>query len=402
MANLVLGPSGGNGGHAFEGYTIPDGAKVQEIRVNAGFYVDGLQLTCVDAGGTVIELSHLGGGSGFRHTITLDADEYLTGISGRSGRYIDSIRFHTNKRVTDSIGGRGGENEYHFEAAANGEVAGLFGRADWYMDSLGVVLRDRVVAASAAPAAAPGAAPVKAAKSTKAAAPKAESKAPAAKAAPEKTVAVKAAPAKTSKAAKVQAVEAAAPAAVPAVAAAAAKPASKSRKKSAPESELVAIPDSGPVAPAAPDLVGIPDSGTVTPAAPDLVGIPQSGPVDAAAPEYVGIPGSPKVEVESAAIAAGTRATAVDLGAAPQTDDLTKIEGIGPKIAQVLADAGIATFAALAGTSAGRLREILNAAGSRYRITDPTTWPEQAAHAAAGDWDKFNELVAKLKAGKRV
>ena len=156
MANLVLGPTGGNGGHAFEDYAIPAGAKVQEIRVNAGFYVDGLQLICVDAMGAVVELPHLGGMSGFRHTITLDADEYLTGISGRSGRYIDSIRFHTNKRVTDSIGGRGGENEYHFEAAANGEVASLFGRADWYMDQLGVVLRDRAAAAAAQPGAGKG------------------------------------------------------------------------------------------------------------------------------------------------------------------------------------------------------------------------------------------------------
>ena len=398
MANLVLGPSGGNGGHAFEGYTIPDGAKVQEIRVNAGFYVDGLQLICVDAAGTVIELSHLGGKSGFRHTITLDADEYLTGISGRSGRYIDSIRFHTNKRVTDSIGGRGGENEYHFEAATNGEVAGFFGRADWYLDSLGVVLRDRAVAAGAAAsvAAASSASPVKAAKTTKAAAPKAEPKAAATKAAATKAAATKVAPAKATPA------KAEVPPAVAPVAAAAAKPASKSRKKAAPESELVAIPDSGPVAPAAPDLVAIPDSGAVTPGAPDLVGIPGSGPVDAVAPEYVGIPDSPQVEVESAAIAAGTRAAIIDVGAAPQADDLTKIEGIGPKIAQVLADAGITTFAVLAGTSAGRLREILNAAGSRYRITDPTTWPEQAAHAAAGDWDKFNELVSRLKAGKRA
>ena len=392
MANLVLGPSGGNGGHAFEDYTIPAGAKVQEIRVNAGFYVDGLQLICVDAGGTVVELPHLGGGSGFRHTITLDADEYLTGISGRSGRYIDSIRFHTNKRVTDSIGGRGGDNEYHFEAAANGEIAALFGRADWYMDQLGVVLRDRVVPGSAIASAA--AAPVKAAKAAKAAAPQAEPKAAATKAAATKAAPAKATPAKPAKAEV-------APAAAP-VAAAAAKPASKSRKKTAPESELVAIPDSGPVAPAAPDLVAIPDSGSVTPAAPDLIGIPESGPVDATAPEYVGIPGSPKVEVESAAIAAGARAATINVGAAGQADDLTKIEGIGPKIAQVLADAGITTFAALAGTSAGRLREILNAAGSRYRITDPTTWPEQAAHAAAGEWDKFNDLVVKLKAGKRV
>jgi predicted flap endonuclease-1-like 5' DNA nuclease len=378
MANLVLGPSGGNGGHAFEDYTIPPGAKVQEIRVNAGFYVDGLQLICVDPAGAVIELPHLGGGSGFRHTITLEAGEYLTGISGRSGRYIDSIRFHTNKRVTDSIGGRGGENEYHFEAAANAEVAGLFGRADWYMDQLGVVLRDRVAAAGAAAAAVPSAAPVKAVKSTKAAAPKAEASAPAAKPAPEKAApkaaATKAAPAE---AAKAQAVPAAVPAAAPVAAAAAAKPAGKSRKKTAPESDLVGVPDSA-AAPAAPDLVAVPESGAVAPAAPDLVGVPESGPVDATAPKYVGVPDS------------------------PQADDLTKIEGIGPKIAQVLADAGITTFAALANTSAGRLREILNAAGSRYRITDPTTWPEQAGHAARGDWDKFNDLVGQLKAGKRA
>src|SRR5262245_5663656 len=120
MADLVLGPSGGNGGQAFEGYAIPTGAKIQEIRVNAGLYVDGLQLICVDATGKVIELPHLGGKGGFHHTITLDADEYLTGISGRSGRYIDSICFHTNKRTTDSVGGHGGENEYHYEAATNG------------------------------------------------------------------------------------------------------------------------------------------------------------------------------------------------------------------------------------------------------------------------------------------
>ena len=138
------------------------------------------------------------------------------------------------------------------------------------------------------------------------------------------------------------------------------------------------------MAPAAPDLVAVPDSGAVAPAAPDLVAVPASSAVDAAAPKYVGVPDSPKVEL------------------AAQADDLTKIEGIGPKIAQVLADAGITTFAALASTPAGSLRETLNAAGSRYRITDPTTWPEQAGYAARGEWDAFNDLVGRLKAGKRA
>ena len=165
---------------------------------------------------------------------------------------------------------------------------------------------------------------------------------------------------------------------------------------------MVAIPESAPVTPPAPDLVAIPDSGPVTPAAPDLVGIPQSGPVDATTPELVGIPDSAPIEVDSASMVAGTRTGSVDLGATSQVDDLIKIEGIGPKIVQVLADAGITTFAALATTPAARLREILNAAGNRYRITDPSTWPEQAALAARGDWGAFNELVAKLKAGKRA
>jgi predicted flap endonuclease-1-like 5' DNA nuclease len=356
MANLVLGPSGGNGGHAFEEYTIPAGVKVQAIRVNAGFYVDGLQLICVDAIGAVIALPHLGGRGGFRHTITLDEGEYLTGISGRSGRYIDSIRFHTNKRVTDSIGGHGGENEYHFEAAANGEVAGFFGRADWYIDQLGVVLRNRAAAASPTPAKGPA---TKVA-ATKAAAPKSEASASAAT--------KKAAPANETKATKAKPAPAAAPAA--AATTPAAKPASKSRKKMATESELLAVPDSPPVVSAAPDLVGVPDSKAV----------------DASAPEYVGVPGATKIEA----------------GAVAAADDLTKIEGIGPKISQVLADAGITTFAALASTSPERLREILNAAGNRYRISDPMTWPEQAGHAARGDWGTFNELVGRLKAGRRV
>jgi predicted flap endonuclease-1-like 5' DNA nuclease len=370
MADLVLGPSGGNGGHEFDGYAIPAGAKVHEIRVNAGFYVDGLQLVCIDSMGAVQELPHLGGKGGLHHTITLDADEYLTGVSGRSGRYLDSIRFHTNKRTTDAIGGPGGENEFHFEAAANGEVAGFFGRADWYVDRLGVIVRDRIWRQSTS---VPVSTPAASMATT-----------------PEATTA-----AKSRK--KSAAVESVAPASG-VTASSAAKPATKSRKKTAPDTDLVALPDAPPVSPPAPDLIGIPNSGTVTPPAPDLVGMPNSGPVDATTPELIGVPGSTPVEVESAAMAAGTRTHTLATGA----DDLVKIEGIGPKIAQILNDAGITTFAALAGTEVSRLRALLDAAGNRYRMADPTTWPEQAAHAARGDWAAFNDLVARLKSGRKA
>lgn len=82
-------------------------------------------------------------------------------------------------------------------------------------------------------------------------------------------------------------------------------------------------------------------------------------------------------------------------------DDIEKIEGIGPKIAIVLAKAGITSFAQLAGTPVERLRALLKSAGSRFVTHDPTTWPEQAKLAAAGDWEAFNKLTDELVAGKR-
>lgn len=64
-------------------------------------------------------------------------------------------------------------------------------------------------------------------------------------------------------------------------------------------------------------------------------------------------------------------------------DDLTKISGIGAKTAGVLAAAGITTYAQLAAATDAGLREILESAGSRYRLLDPTTWPDQAGKLIA-------------------
>jgi small subunit ribosomal protein S2 len=87
----------------------------------------------------------------------------------------------------------------------------------------------------------------------------------------------------------------------------------------------------------------------------------------------------------------------------PKADDLKRIEGIGPKIASVLQGAGISTFAHLAETSVEQLRQILQDADPRLiRLADPTTWPEQAKLAAAGEWDAFGALLDELKGGRRA
>ena len=70
-------------------------------------------------------------------------------------------------------------------------------------------------------------------------------------------------------------------------------------------------------------------------------------------------------------------------------DDLGIIEGIGYRVASLLKEHGIRTFADLAAADVDRLRAILDASGARYRLVNPDTWPAQARLAAAGAWDQL-------------
>ncbi len=81
-------------------------------------------------------------------------------------------------------------------------------------------------------------------------------------------------------------------------------------------------------------------------------------------------------------------------------DDLTKIEGIGPAIRKLLAEHGIATFAALAASQPAAIEKILEAGGSRFNVADAGSWPQQAALAAKGDWAGLKKLQDKLTGGR--
>ncbi len=102
-----------------------------------------------------------------------------------------------------------------------------------------------------------------------------------------------------------------------------------------------------------------------------------------------------------AKVAAPKVAAAPKAAAKTAADDLTKIEGIGPKISELLKNAGITTFEALAKSKVATLKSILEAAGPRYQIHNPSTWAEQSALAAKGDWAKLEKLQVELNAGKR-
>jgi hypothetical protein len=80
-------------------------------------------------------------------------------------------------------------------------------------------------------------------------------------------------------------------------------------------------------------------------------------------------------------------------------DDLTRIEGIGPKVAKVLNETGIRTFQALAEANPATVKEALNAAG--LQMMKPDGWIEQAQLAAKGDWDRLKRLQDELKGGRK-
>ena len=89
-----------------------------------------------------------------------------------------------------------------------------------------------------------------------------------------------------------------------------------------------------------------------------------------------------------------------EANALPKKDDLTKIEGIGKKIAEILTAAGIASFEILSKATAKKLRTVLDEAGKKFKTHDPTAWPKQAKLAAAGKWAELKKLQSQLKSGK--
>lgn len=80
--------------------------------------------------------------------------------------------------------------------------------------------------------------------------------------------------------------------------------------------------------------------------------------------------------------------------AALKPDQLQVVEGIGPKMESVLKDNKIKTWDDLSNSSLDGLRKILDSYGSKYKIIDPATWPEQARMANQGDWEG---LIARQK-----
>ena len=113
----------------------------------------------------------------------------------------------------------------------------------------------------------------------------------------------------------------------------------------------------------------------------------------------------PATEPEPVATPAEVVEITEDVPSAPADvtpDDLTRIEGIGPKVNEILHSNAIYTFKQLADTDADTVKNILTAKGGTYKTMDPSTWGQQAQLVVDGKDDELKELQDRLKGGKEV
>lgn len=104
-------------------------------------------------------------------------------------------------------------------------------------------------------------------------------------------------------------------------------------------------------------------------------------------------------ELASAAIVINIAAAKAAGFSIKNADDLTIIEGIGPKINALFNENGIKTFVELAGQSVPQLRATLDKGGARYRMANPSTWAKQARLASVNKWAELKKLQDELSGG---
>jgi predicted flap endonuclease-1-like 5' DNA nuclease len=355
---------GGIGGQAFDNYMLPAGAHLKEIHVLSEKFVNALQFVYITSAGERGHLGPIGSVGGNHDVFVLEDGEYLTGISGLSDWYVDQICFHTNKRISAYYGGTGTTKTFALAADKGSAVVGLFGRADWYLDAIGIISR---------PVSTPTTATL--------------------------TAPVASVPTGLS----ISYIEF--------------DPPGKDI-----DGEYVQITNTGaPV-----DLTGwvLHDEAdkhsytfpSFTIGANSTIQLWTKAGSDDATNLYWGNRGAiwnntgdtallvdaSGTEISRFSYTPETKAPKTLVARVPRPEDLEKVEGIGPKIAQLLIDGGIYDLADLAVAPLERVKEILKAAGSRFAIADPTTWSAQAELGAKGDWAGMEAMQKELSGGRKA
>ena len=81
-------------------------------------------------------------------------------------------------------------------------------------------------------------------------------------------------------------------------------------------------------------------------------------------------------------------------------NDLTVIEGIGPKIEELFNKHGVKTWKELSEASLETCQRVLDNGGDRFKMHKPNTWPKQAKLAYEGKWQDLHKWQDELDGGK--
>jgi Jacalin-like lectin domain len=144
-ARTKVGPAGGEGGDEFADNELPKGARVVGVKIRHGLFIDGIALLYKTADDKQESLGWHGGDGGDEETFLLEAGEHITGISGKTGEYVESLTIVTNKRKSKTYGGEGGEGgDKAFSLQKSGEeVTGFYGRSGAFLDQIGIFVRKK-------------------------------------------------------------------------------------------------------------------------------------------------------------------------------------------------------------------------------------------------------------------
>jgi predicted flap endonuclease-1-like 5' DNA nuclease len=96
----------------------------------------------------------------------------------------------------------------------------------------------------------------------------------------------------------------------------------------------------------------------------------------------------------------------IDVGAAraagfnlKHADDLTIIEGVGPKTDELFRSHGVTGFAQLAQLVPADMQVILDEGGPHFKFAKPATWARQASLASENRWAELKALQEELVGG---
>jgi hypothetical protein len=144
LAQVKFGPSGGNGGEAFDD-PLPAGARVTGITVWHDVRIDGFQFHYITADGKKRDGKKIGGTGGRKENYPIQGQ--LVSIGGKYGKTVDSLELRVQIPkvgiVTNRFGGNGGEQTFGFPFPESMTFAGTFGRHGAELDALGIYLQSK-------------------------------------------------------------------------------------------------------------------------------------------------------------------------------------------------------------------------------------------------------------------